>query len=227
MDFRETEETKARIAKNAAALIDRLAGGRTFVVNLGVGIPTRIASYLTNENVYVEAENGILGVGPAPKKGEGDWQLIDAGRRIVTETPGCCYFSSADSFGMMRGGHIDATVLGAFSVDGEANISNWIIPGGNELGVGGAMDLVCGAKRVIVTMAHCRENGEKKLVRRSVLPVTGYHEADYIVTQFCMMRYTGSGYEVFALAKGVTPQMLRDITGFDFTVADGCGRMLD
>ena len=128
MDFRETEEVKARIAKNAAALIDRLAGGRTFVVNLGVG---------------------------------------------------------------------------------------------------GAMDLVCGAKRVIVAMAHCRENGEKKLVRRSVLPVTGYHEADYIVTQFCMMRYTGSGYEVFALAKGVTPQMLRDITGFDFTVADGCGRMLD
>ena len=134
-------EAEIRIAKNAAVLIDRLAGDHTFTLNLGNGIPSRITDFIENENVFIQAENGFLGVGPIAKEEEADWNLINANRQPVKETPGCSFFASEDAFGMMRGGHIDATALGAFSVDSDASISNWIIPTGMQLGVGGAMDV--------------------------------------------------------------------------------------
>jgi len=222
----ERADAEARIAKNAAALIDEMAGGHTFVLNLGIGIPTLIANYVANENVFIEAENGILGVGPLAKEGEEDWNLINAGRQLVTETPGCCYFGSVDSFGMMRGGHMNATVLGAFSVDEEANISNWIIPGGKQLGVGGAMDLVSGAQNVIVAMTHCDKKGNTKLIKKYKLPVTGFHEVDYIVTEYCMMRRENGRFVLFALAEEITLDELRSVTEFDFDVAPDCKPML-
>lgn len=222
----EREAAEARIAKNTAALVDELAGPHTFVLNLGVGIPTQVSSYLTNVNVFVQAEHGILGVGPLADESESDWDLINAGRQLVTEVPGCCYLSSADAFGMVRGGHVDATVLGAFCVDEDANIANWIIPGGKQLGVGGAMDLVSGSKLVIAAMLHCQKNGAPKLVRHCSLPITGYGEVDYIVTELCMMRYEGGRFVVFALADGVTPEQLRQVTEFEFDLAPDCRRMI-
>lgn len=224
----ERQEAETRIAKNAADYIDYLAGDHTFVLNLGIGIPTLIANYVTNENIYIEAENGILGVGPLAKPGEEDWQLINAGRQLVTETPGCCYFSSVDSFGMMRGGHMNATVLGAFSVDEDANISNWIIPGGKQLGVGGAMDLVTGAQNVIVAMTHCDKKGQTKLIKKYKLPVTGFNEVDYIVTEYCLMKRDRdlNKFVVIRLSEEITIDELRTITEFDFDVSPNLKPML-
>lgn len=222
----DRKTAEARIAKNTAALVDELAGGHSFVLNLGLGIPTLISSYLHDDNVFVQAENGILGVGMLADEDEGDWDLINAGRQMVTEEPGCCFLSSADAFGMIRGGHVDATVLGAFCVDEQANVANWIIPGGGQLGVGGAMDLVAGAATVIVAMTHCQKSGEPKLVRRCNLPITGFGVVDYIVTERCMMRFAGGRPEVFALACDVTVDELRDGIEFDFTVAPDCRKMI-
>ncbi len=223
----EKKEAGQRIAVNAAAMIDEMAGNCTFVLNLGVGIPGLISSHITNPNVYIEAENGMLGVGPLAKKGEEDWNIINAGRQIVMETPGCVFFGSCDSFGMMRGGHIDATVMGAFSVDKDANICNWIIPGGEQLGVGGAMDLVSGCKKVIVAMTHCNKRGEPKLIKRWILPVTGFHEVDYIVTEYCMMRWENGRFVVFAICDQITVEELRSVTEFDFEVAPDCKPMIN
>jgi 3-oxoacid CoA-transferase B subunit len=221
----ERKVAEIRIAKNAAALIDRLAGDRTFALNLGIGIPTLIADYVQNENVYIEAENGMLGVGPLATPENEDWQLINAGRQLVTETPGCVYFSSDDSFGMIRGGHLNATALGAFSVDEEANISNWIIHG-SQLGVGGAMDLVAGAENVIVAMMHCDKTGAPKLIKHYQLPVTGMHEVDYVVTEYCMMHYVNNKFLLTAIAKEITIDELRSVTEFDFDIAPDLATML-
>ena len=223
----ERKDAELRIAKNAANLLDHLAGEHTFTLNLGVGIPTLIADHVTNENIYIEAENGILGVGPLAKPGEEDWQLINAGRQIVTETPGCCYFSSVDSFGMMRGGHMDATVLGAFSVDEDANISNWILPG-FQLGVGGAMDLVSGAKNVIVSMIHCDKHGATKLLKKCQLPITGVGEVDYIVTEYCLMHFDRSKHKfvLYAIAEEITLDELKAITEFEFDVSPDLAKMV-
>lgn len=215
----EKEAAQIRIARNTAALVDELAGPHTYVLNLGVGIPTLVSSYLENCNVFVQAEHGILGVGPLAEEGESDWDLINAGRQLVTEVPGCCYLSSADAFGMVRGGHVDATVLGAFCVDEDANIANWIIPGGRQLGVGGAMDLVSGCKCVIAAMQHCQKNGASKLVHHCNLPITGYGEVNYIVTEYCMMRYVKGRFTVFAIAPEISYEELRSITEFDFDQA--------
>lgn len=214
MQALDREAAELRIAKNTAALVDALAGDHTFVLNLGVGIPTLVSSYLQNQNVYVHAEHGILGIGHLAGDGEGDWDLINAGRQLVTEVPGCCYLSSADAFGMVRGGHVDATVLGAFCVDEDANIANWIIPGGKQLGVGGAMDLVSGARIVIAAMLHCQKNGETKLIQHCNLPITGYGEVDYVVTEYCVLHYNDHGYTVMALAPGVTLEQVQSITEF-------------
>ncbi len=214
----ERPEAEKRIATNAAAMIDEMAGGHTFVLNLGVGIPSLISSYIKNENVYIEAENGMLGVGPHATREDRDWNIINAGRQIVLETPGCCYLSSEDSFGMMRGGHMDATVLGAFSVDKDAHISNWIIPGGEQLGVGGAMDLVTGCKKVIVAMTHRHKDGSSRLIKRYILPVTGFFEVDYVVTEYCMMRHEDNRFVCFAIAEEITLDELRSVTEFDFDV---------
>ncbi len=219
------EAIGARIAKNIAALVDELAGEDTFVLNLGVGIPTQVAEYVQNDNVFIQAENGMIGVGPLAKPEEVHPMLCNAGRQPVTETPGCSYLDSSASFGLIRGGYVDATVLGAFEVDKAGNIANWIIPNGKQLGVGGAMDLVAGANRVIVAMTHLSK-GKPKLIDTCTLPLTGVGEVDYVVTECCMLRRENGRYELFGLAPEMTVDELRAVTGFAFDVSPDCRPML-
>ena len=181
---------KERIARRIAGEFD--AQNRRMVINLGVGIPTMVANYVQSRNIFIQAENGILGVGPLAEGERIDRQLINAGRQPITETPGCSYFDSAASFGMIRGGHVDATVIGAFEVDEMANIANYIIPNGRQLGVGGAMDLVSGARQVIVGMQHLNKE-KSKLVKRCTLPVTGFGEADMVVTELGVFFFDAGG----------------------------------
>lgn len=204
------EAAKERIAKRIAAEFKSTAN-RMFL-NLGVGIPTMVADFVNNPNIYIQAENGMLGVGPLAKTGEEDWQLINADRQMVTPTPGCCFFDSSMSFGMIRGGHIDATVLGAFEVDEEGNIANWIIPNGKQLGVGGAMDLVSGANRVIVAIRHQDKKGVSKIKKSCALPITGFHEADLIVTEFAVFAYEDGGLVLKEIAPEVTLDDIRTMT---------------
>jgi 3-oxoacid CoA-transferase B subunit len=211
------ESAKERIARRIAAEFNS-TGDRIFL-NLGVGIPTMVADFVTNPNVYKQAENGMLGVGPLAKPGEEDWQLINAGRQMVTQTKGCCYFDSSLSFGMIRGGHIDATVLGAFEVDEQGNIANWIIPNGKQLGVGGAMDLVSGANRVIVAIQHQDKKGVSKIKKRCVLPITGFHEADLIVTEFAVFAYEDGGLVLKETAPEVTLDDVRAMTEAAYKVS--------
>lgn len=212
----DEEVAKIRIAKRIAAEFS--AGETRFVLNLGVGIPTMVSNYVKNPNVYIQAENGMLGVGPLAPEGQGDWQLINAGRQIVTETSGCCFFDSSMSFGMIRGGHVDATVLGAFEVDEQANIANWIIPNGKQLGVGGAMDLVSGANRVIVAIQHQDRKGASKIKKTCSLPITGYHEADLIVTEFAVFSYEDGELVLKEHAPEVTLADIRAMTEADYRV---------
>lgn len=214
----EKGQACVRIAKNAAALVDALAQG-PFVVNLGVGIPTRVADYVQNEHIFIHAENGMLGVGPLAAGDEVHPQLINAGRQPVTETAGCVYVDSAASFGMIRGGHVDATVLGAFEVDAQGSIANWQIPGGKQLGVGGAMDLVCGAKLVIAAMRH-QNHGRPKLVGECTLPVTRRRAVDWVVTELAVFHFTREGPVLEALAPEVTPEELRAVTEMPFSLAE-------
>lgn len=207
----------SRIAKNIAALFSDVAD--ITIINLGVGIPTQVAGYITNENVFVQAENGMLGVGPIAVGDEIHPELINAGRQPVKETPGCAFFDSCASFGMIRGGHIDATVLGAFEVDQHGNVANWIIPNGKMLGVGGAMDLVVGAKKVIIAMMHTSK-GKSKLLKECTLPITGYGEVDIIVTELAMFFFEYGKIILKAIAPEVDGDYLRSVTEFDFVVSD-------
>jgi 3-oxoacid CoA-transferase B subunit len=211
------ETAKERIARRIAAEFNS-TGNRMFL-NLGVGIPTMVADFVTNSNVYMQAENGMLGVGPLAKPGEEDWQLINAGRQMVTQTKGCSFFDSSTSFGMIRGGHIDATVLGAFEVDEEGNIANWIIPNGKQLGVGGAMDLVSGANRVIVAIQHQDKKGVSKIKTRCILPITGFHEADLIVTEYAVFAYEDGGLVLKETAPEVTLDDVRSMTEAAYKVS--------
>jgi len=175
-----------------------------------------VANYVTSPNIYVQAENGMLGVGCAAPEGHMDHDLINAGRTCVTETPGCVYMDSAESFGMIRGGHVDATVIGAFEVDQKGNIANWIIPNGKQLGVGGAMDLVTGAREVVIAMQHTSKNGKPKLVKQCTLPITGIGEADMVVTEYAVFVFEGGRLVLKERAPEITLEELRAITDADF-----------
>ena len=206
------EDKRVAIAKRAAL---EIKDGD--YVNLGIGVPTLVPNYLPPEaTIILHTENGMLGYGPYPIEGEEDADLINAGKETITELPGCCYFGSDQSFAIVRGGHLDITILGGMEVSETGDLANWAVPGKKVRGMGGAMDMVAGSRKVIVAMEHATKEGQPKILKRCTLPLTGKGVVNVIVTEYATFDVTPSGLVLRDKAADITLEELKKITEPDF-----------
>ena len=198
-----------------------------YYVNLGIGIPTLVANYIPKDiEVMFQSENGLMGMGAFPTEDEVDADLINAGKQTVTAVTGACYFSSADSFAMIRGGHVDLTVLGAFEVDQSGNLASWMIPGKLIKGMGGAMDLVAGAQNIVVAMAHANKAGESKILKKCSLPLTGVNCVSKVVTDLAVLELKNGAFHLLERAPGVEVAEIQRLTEADLIVPHNVPEMI-